>query len=167
MMADRGSALLLVGAAMGPARSCPSGFDAGFVQPMVEDGLGMCRSPAVRQQLVQPLVIRMQAQQKIAYVAPRLDPMALRTGEDRTQHRRAWPRGLTAQEEPIFSADGLVPKGPLAHVIVDRQTTIFRVTTQGRPLVSRITDRLRQTALGKNRPGQLRQVGLHLVQHGD
>jgi len=117
-MADRGSELLLAGAAMGPARSCPSGFGAGFVQPMVEDGLGMCRSPAVGQQLVQPLVIRMQAQQKIAYVAPRLDPMTLRTGEDRTQHRRAWPRRLTAQEEPIFSANGLVPKGPLAHVIV-------------------------------------------------
>ena len=102
MMADRGSELLLAGAAMGPTRSCPSGFDAGFVQPMVEDGLGMCRSPAVGQQLVQPRVIRMQAQQKIAYVAPRLDPMTLRTGEDRTQHRRRGPAASLPRKSQFF-----------------------------------------------------------------
>ena len=75
--------LLVAGAAVSPSRPCASGFGSGFVEPMGEDCLGMCRSPAVGQHLFQSPVICMQAEQKVAYVAPRLDPMTLRTGEDR------------------------------------------------------------------------------------
>ena len=44
------------------------------------------------------------------------------------RHHHPRTRGLTAQEEPVVSANGLVPKGPLAHITVDRQTTILGVT---------------------------------------
>jgi len=37
----------------------------------------------VGQHLVQPPIVRVQAEEKFAYVAPRLDAMTLRTGEDR------------------------------------------------------------------------------------
>src|SRR3990167_9118957 len=108
---------------------------------MGENGFGMRRVPAVGQHLVQPPVVRMQAEEKVAHVAPWLDPMTLCTGEDRVQHRRSRTRGLAPQEEPILSANGLVPKRSLAHVVVDRQTTVFRVATQRLPLVACIGDR--------------------------
>ena len=72
-----------MGAAMSPAGSGASGFGSGFVEPMGEDGLGMRRGPAVGQHLIQPRIVRMQAEEKVAYIAPRLDPMTLRTGQDR------------------------------------------------------------------------------------
>jgi hypothetical protein len=78
----------------------------------------MGRGPAVGQHLVQPRIVRMQAEEKVAHVTPWLDPMTLRTGEDRAQHRRSRTRGLAPQEKPILSANGLVPKCSLAHVIV-------------------------------------------------
>ena len=140
---------LAAGAAMCPASSGASGFGARFVEAVVEDGLGMRRGPAVRQHLLQAQIVRMQAEQKVADVSPRLDAMTLRTGQDRVQHGRPRPRRFAAQEEPILSANGLVPKGPLAHVVVDRQTTIFGVATQRLPLVSCVGDRLGQAALGQ------------------
>jgi hypothetical protein len=84
MMADRGIALHAAGAAMSVTQPGASGFGSGFVQPMGKYGLGMRRGPAVGQQLLQPRIVRMQAQQKIAYVAPWFDAMTLRTGQDRT-----------------------------------------------------------------------------------
>jgi hypothetical protein len=69
-----------MGAAMSAASSGASGFGSGFVEPMGEDCLGMRRSPAVRQHLVQPRIVRMQTKEKFSYITPRLDPMALRTG---------------------------------------------------------------------------------------
>ena len=71
------------GAAMSTAGSGTSGPGSGFVEPMGEDGLGMCRSPAVRQHLIQARIVRMQAEEKVAYVTPGLDPMTLGTGQDR------------------------------------------------------------------------------------
>ena len=43
----------------------------------------MRRSPAVGQHLLQAQGVRMQAEKKVAHVAPRLDPMTLGAGEDR------------------------------------------------------------------------------------
>jgi len=68
---------------MSTAKSGTSDLGSGFVESMGEDGLGMCRGPAVRQHLVQPRVVRVQPQEEFAYVAPRLDPLAFRTGQDR------------------------------------------------------------------------------------
>jgi hypothetical protein len=50
---------------------------------MGEDGLGVCRGPAVGQHLIQSRIVRMQAEEKVAYVTPGLDPMTLRAGQDR------------------------------------------------------------------------------------
>ena len=69
---------------MGAAGSGTSGFGSGFIEPMGEDGLGMRRGPAVGQHLVQPRIVRVQSKEKFAYVAPRLNAMTLRTGQDRT-----------------------------------------------------------------------------------
>ena len=93
---------------------------------------------------VEPRIVRMQAEEKVPYIAPGLDPMTLRAGQDRAQHRRPRPRGLAAQEEPVLSADRLVSKRSFAHVIVDRQTTVFRVATQRLPLVSCVGDHCRR-----------------------
>ena len=68
---------------MSATGSGASGFGSGFVEPMGEDGLGVCRGPAVGQHLIQPRIVRMQAEEEFAYIAPWLDPMALRTGQDR------------------------------------------------------------------------------------
>ena len=75
--------LLWTGAAIGPAGSGTSGFGSGFIQPVGEDGFGMCCGPAVGQHLLQPLVICMEAEQEVADVDPGLDAMTLGTGEDR------------------------------------------------------------------------------------
>ena len=56
-------------------------FGSGFFEPMSEDRIGMCFGPAVRQHLLKTQVIRMQAEQQVADVAPRFDPMTLRIGE--------------------------------------------------------------------------------------
>jgi len=110
MVADRGEPVSLVaGAAMSPACSGASPFGSGLVEPMGEDGVGMRRSPAVGQHLVQPRVVCMQAQEKFAYLAPRLDPMTLRAGQNHAQHGRPRTCGFTAQEQPILASNGLVP----------------------------------------------------------
>jgi hypothetical protein len=72
---------------MSATGSGTSGFGSGFVQPMGEDGLGMRCGPVVGQHLLQPWVVRMQTEEEFPYVAPRLDPMTLRTGQDRAQRR--------------------------------------------------------------------------------
>ncbi len=83
MVADRGEpASRAAGAAMGSAGLSTGGFGSGFVEPMGEDGLGMRRGPAVGQHLLQPRIVRMQAEEKVPHVRPRLDPMALCTGQD-------------------------------------------------------------------------------------
>jgi hypothetical protein len=64
-----------VGAAISTAGSGTSSLGSGFVQPMVEDGLGMCRSPAVGQQLFQSRIVRMQAEKKLTYIRPRFEAM--------------------------------------------------------------------------------------------
>ena len=76
-------ASLAVGAAMSTAGSGASGFGSGFIEPVVEDCLRMRRGPAVGQHLVQPRIVRMHAKEKFTYIAPWLDPMTLRTGQDR------------------------------------------------------------------------------------
>ena len=74
---------LAAGAAMSPAGLGTGGFGSGFVEPMGGDGLGMRRGPAVGQHLLQPRIVRMQAEEKVPHVRPWLDPMALCTGQDR------------------------------------------------------------------------------------
>ena len=93
---------------MGPTCSGASRLGSGFVEPMGEDGLGMRCGPAIGQHLIQPRVVCMQAKEKVPYVAPRLDPMTLRPGEDRIQHGCSRARSLAAQEEPILSPNGLM-----------------------------------------------------------
>ena len=73
----------MVGTTMGTTDSGASGFGSGLVEPMGENSFGMRRRPTVGQHLVQPGIVRVQAEEKFAYVAPRLDPMTLRTGQDR------------------------------------------------------------------------------------
>ena len=43
----------------------------------------MRRSPSVGQHLIEPWIIRMQAEEKVADIAPWLEPMTLRAGQDR------------------------------------------------------------------------------------
>jgi hypothetical protein len=87
----------------------------------------MRRGPAVRQHLFQTRVICIQAEQQVPDVGPRLDAMTLGARQDRVQHGGPGARGFMAQEEPIFTADRLMAKRPLADVVVDRQATIFGV----------------------------------------
>ena len=68
---------------MSPTCSGASRLGSGLVEPMGEDGLGVCRGPAVGQHLVQSRIVRMQAEEKVAYVTPGLDPMTLGAGQDR------------------------------------------------------------------------------------
>ena len=77
----------------------------------------------------------MKAEKNVADVGPWLDTMTFCTCHDRIEYGRSWPRRLTAQEEPILTANGLVAKRPLTDVVVDRQTTVFGVATESRPLV--------------------------------
>ncbi len=65
------------GAVMSTACSNASGFGSGLVEPTGENSVGMCRGPVVGQHLIQPRVIRVQAEENRADVTPRLDPMAL------------------------------------------------------------------------------------------
>jgi len=92
---------------------------------MGEDCLGMRRSPAIRQHLIQPRVVPMEAEKKVAQIAPWFDSMTLRASQDRVQHGGSAARGFMAQKQPILAADRLMVKRPLADVVVDRQTTIF------------------------------------------
>ena len=77
---------------MSPAGAGADGFGSGFFQPVVEDGLGMRRGPAIGQHLFETHVIRMQTQEEFTNITPRLDPMTLRTREDCVQHSRSWTR---------------------------------------------------------------------------
>ena len=92
--------------------------------------------PAVREQLLKALVIRLDAEEKVAHVGPGFDTMTLGPCKNRIQHGGSRSRRFTAQEEPVFSAHGLVAQRPLAYVVVDRQATVFGVATQSRPLVT-------------------------------
>ncbi len=84
------------GAAMSSTGSGASGFGSGFFESMGENRLGMCRGPTVGQHLFQSQVVRVQAEEKVANVDPRLDAMTLGAREDRLQHGGAWARGFTA-----------------------------------------------------------------------
>ena len=72
-----------VGAAMSAAGAGANGLGSGFVEPMGEHGLGMRRGPAIGQHLFQSRIIRMQAEEKVTDIAPWLEPMTLRAGQDR------------------------------------------------------------------------------------
>ena len=61
----------------------PSGSGSRLVEPVAENGLGMGRCPAVREHLVQPRIVRMQAEEKFAYIRPWFEAMAFRTSQDR------------------------------------------------------------------------------------
>ncbi len=117
------------GSTMGPTLTGAGGFGSRFFEPMSKNRLGMCCGPAVGQHLLQTQVIRIEAEQKVADVDPRLDAMTLGARKDCVQHGCSWARGFIAQEEPILAANGLMAKRPLADVVVDRQATIFGVAT--------------------------------------
>jgi len=72
-----------VGAAMSPTCSGASRLGSGLVESMGEDRLGMSRGPAVGQHLIQPRIVCMQAEEKVTDIAPWLEPMTLRAGQDR------------------------------------------------------------------------------------
>ena len=84
MLAGGGIALRGAGAARRAAGLGASSCGPRFVEPMGEDCFGMRHGPAVGQQFLQPRIVRMQAQEKVADVAPWFDAMTLRTGQDRT-----------------------------------------------------------------------------------
>jgi len=62
---------------MGSAAASASRFGSGFFEPVSEDRLGMCCGPAVGQHLFQTRIIRVDAEQKLADVDSRLDPVTL------------------------------------------------------------------------------------------
>ena len=68
-----------------------------------EDRLGMCGGPAVREQLLKALVIRVDAEEKVAHVGPGFDTMTLGPCKNRIQHGGSWSRCFTAQEKPVFA----------------------------------------------------------------
>jgi hypothetical protein len=164
-LSDAGSAG--VGAAISATGSGASGPGSEFIKPVAENGFGMCCRPAIGQHFLQMWILRMQAEKKFAHIGPRFNAMALRTGQDRAEYSRPRPGIFTAQEEPVLSADGLVPQRPLAQVVVDGQAAVVRVATQGFPLISGVGDRLCQTALGQHGPGQPGEEDADLVQHRD
>ena len=77
-----------MGAAVSPTCLGASRLGSGFVEPIGENGLGLGRGPAVGQHLIEPRIARMQAEKKVTDIAPWLDPVTLRAGQDRAQHRR-------------------------------------------------------------------------------
>src|SRR5882672_1811524 len=91
--------------------------------------------------------------------------MALGAGEDREQDGRAGSGMLAAQEQPVFSPDRLVTQRPFTDVVVDRQPTILRVTTECLPLIAGVPDRLRERALGQRPSLQLREACINKSEH--
>ena len=78
-------------------------FGSGFFESMREDRLGMRCGPAVGQHLLQTQVVGMQAEKKVTDVAPRFDPMTLRTGENCAQHSRTRTGRFAALGMPSLS----------------------------------------------------------------
>ena len=141
------------------AATTPSGrFATGFFEPVVEHGLGMLDCPLVGEHLIETWIVVVQAEQQFTQIGPRFDAVTLGAGEDREQDGRARPGLLAAQEQPVFSPDRLVTERSFADVIVDRQPTILRVTTECLPLIAGVPDRLREHALGQRPSLQLREA---------
>src|SRR3954469_23280788 len=96
----------------------------------------MLDCPLVREHLIKTWIVVVQAEQQFTQVGPRFNTMALGAGEDREQDGRAGPGLLTAQEQPVLSPNRLVTERSFADIIVDRQPTILRVTTECLPLIA-------------------------------
>ena len=71
----------------------------------------------------------MQAQEQFAQVGPGLDTVTLGPGQDREENGRSRPRLAASQKQPILSAYCLMPERSFADVVVDRQSTVHRVST--------------------------------------
>ncbi len=76
----------------------------------------MSGRPAIGQHRIETRIARhggsliiMQAQENLAQIGPRLDPMSLGTGENGEQDGCPWSCLLAAEEQPILAANGLVP----------------------------------------------------------
>ena len=141
-------------------------FAAGFFEPVGEHGFGVMGGPLVGQHLVETRIVVVQAEQQLAQVGPRLDPVTLGPGKDREQNGRPRPGLPASQEQPILAADRLMPERSFTDVVVDRQSTVRRVTTECLPLVLGVRHGLGQHALGKRTTFQLSQVGFDTIEHG-
>ena len=91
-----------------------------------------------------------QAQEHVLEIGPRLQPMPLRSRQDREQHRRTRTRLLAPQEQPVLPADGLIPQ-PSAPTRCCRSSA-GRPPCTGTtpPLVPRVRHRLAQRRLGQH-----------------
>jgi hypothetical protein len=148
------------------AATTPSGrFATGFFEPVVEHGFGVLDCPLVREHLIESWIIIVEAEQQFTQVGPRFNPVTLGASEDRKQDGRAGPGLLAAQEQPVFSSDRLVTERSFADVVVDRQPTILRVTTECLPLIAGVPDRLRERALGQRPSLQLRETCVDKREH--
>ena len=75
--------------------------------------------PAVGQHFLQTLVIRVEAEQKVANVRPWFKSMTFRAGQNRVQHRCPRSGILAPQEQPILAPYRDGPQGALEMVGVN------------------------------------------------
>jgi len=110
----------LLGAASAVSIAFAGGLLARFFRAMVQDHLGILCRPAVREHLVELRIVGMETQEDFTEVGPGLDPVTLGSGENGEQNGGAWTGLLAAKEQPVLSANGLMPQCSFAHVVVDR-----------------------------------------------
>lgn len=99
---------------MGSMAAGAGRFISGFFGPMGENRLGVGRGPAVGQHLLQTRVVGIEAEQKLADVTPRLDPMTL----DFHQHH------LPSHDDEISSTAGTGLAGRAGWMRPMRCTTV-------------------------------------------
>ena len=104
------------------------GFGARFFEAVSQNGFGMCGRPAIGKHLFELAILGVEPHQKFSNIRPRFNPMSFCTGQDRVQYCRPWSGIFTPQEQPVLTPDRLVAQRPFAHVVVDRQPSVRRVT---------------------------------------
>jgi hypothetical protein len=95
---------------------------------MSQNGFGMCGGPAIGEHLFELGILGMQSYPKFANIRPRFNPMSFRAGQNRVQHGCPWSGIFAPQEQPVLTPDRLVTQRSFAHVVVDCQPSVCRVT---------------------------------------
>ena len=100
--------------------------------------------PHIRQQVGQigPGGADGQFGQDVRQVRPRVEAMPGRAGTGAEQGRRGLQPAVTADVQPVGTADGQRTDGPLGGSVVDDEPGVIQVPNQGRPLIPGVSDGL-------------------------
>jgi len=95
---------------------------------MSQHGFRVLSCPVVGKHFFPSWIVGIGSHEYLTDVGPRFDPVSLRAGQYRVQHRSARPCLLATQEEPILPTDRLLPKRSFRRIVINRQTPVFSVT---------------------------------------